>query len=204
MSTQTQAAGAERSLPAWIYTDEAFFERERRTVFRTGWQVVCHLADVPHADRAYARAFHTIGIDVDALEPAEAARRIKERFVAMELVTALDDWAALRRLPAQEMDWQRLYEIARRVDTHAVRSRLRDAVARQDYRALEKLAVSPEVRTWPAATCVLRPSRMARTIGAEKRIGRSRLTSHRLRSGRQRRTRATRFRIVHKLARLVH
>jgi phenylpropionate dioxygenase-like ring-hydroxylating dioxygenase large terminal subunit len=49
MSKRTQAAGTERSLPAWIYTDEAFFERERRTVFRTGWQVACHLNDVPHA-----------------------------------------------------------------------------------------------------------------------------------------------------------
>jgi phenylpropionate dioxygenase-like ring-hydroxylating dioxygenase large terminal subunit len=42
----TQAFG--RSLPAWIYTDPAFFARERETVFRTGWQVVCHVNDVPH------------------------------------------------------------------------------------------------------------------------------------------------------------
>ncbi len=37
----------ERSLPAWIYTDPGFFERERETIFRTGWQVVCHVNDVP-------------------------------------------------------------------------------------------------------------------------------------------------------------
>jgi carnitine monooxygenase subunit len=43
----SEAAG--QSLPAWIYTDPAFFERERRTIFRTAWQVVCHLNDVPHA-----------------------------------------------------------------------------------------------------------------------------------------------------------
>ena len=42
----TQVFG--RSLPAWIYTDPAFFARERETVFRTGWQVVCHVNDVPH------------------------------------------------------------------------------------------------------------------------------------------------------------
>jgi carnitine monooxygenase subunit len=41
----TQAIG--RSLPAWIYADEAFFARERETIFRTGWQVVCHVNDVP-------------------------------------------------------------------------------------------------------------------------------------------------------------
>ncbi len=37
----------ETSLPAWIYTDPAFFERERQTVFRTAWQVVCHVNDLP-------------------------------------------------------------------------------------------------------------------------------------------------------------
>jgi phenylpropionate dioxygenase-like ring-hydroxylating dioxygenase large terminal subunit len=39
----------ETSLPARLYTDPAFFERERQTVFRTAWQVVCHVNDVPNA-----------------------------------------------------------------------------------------------------------------------------------------------------------
>lgn len=39
----------ESSLPAWIYSDPAFFERERETVFKTAWQVVCHVNDVPKA-----------------------------------------------------------------------------------------------------------------------------------------------------------
>lgn len=38
-----------QSLPAWMYTDQAFFERERETIFRTAWQVVCHLNDIPTA-----------------------------------------------------------------------------------------------------------------------------------------------------------
>lgn len=38
-----------QSLPAWMYTDPAFFERERETIFRTAWQVVCHVNDVPRA-----------------------------------------------------------------------------------------------------------------------------------------------------------
>ena len=37
-----------QSLPAWMYTDAAFFERERQTIFRTSWQVVCHLNDIPN------------------------------------------------------------------------------------------------------------------------------------------------------------
>jgi carnitine monooxygenase subunit len=35
------------SLPAWIYRDPEFFEREKRMIFRSAWQLVCHLNDVP-------------------------------------------------------------------------------------------------------------------------------------------------------------
>lgn len=35
------------SLPAWIYSDAEFFEREKQAIFRNSWQVVCHLSDIP-------------------------------------------------------------------------------------------------------------------------------------------------------------
>ena len=35
------------SLPAWMYYDPGFFELEREALFRTTWQLVCHLNDVP-------------------------------------------------------------------------------------------------------------------------------------------------------------
>ena len=35
------------SLPAWIYRDAEFFEREKQAIFRNSWQVVCHLSDIP-------------------------------------------------------------------------------------------------------------------------------------------------------------
>jgi carnitine monooxygenase subunit len=35
-------------LPAWIYRDPGFFELEKRTIFRTSWQLVCHGNDIPH------------------------------------------------------------------------------------------------------------------------------------------------------------
>jgi phenylpropionate dioxygenase-like ring-hydroxylating dioxygenase large terminal subunit len=35
------------SLPAWIYHDPEFFEREQAAIFRKSWQVVCHVNDVP-------------------------------------------------------------------------------------------------------------------------------------------------------------
>jgi phenylpropionate dioxygenase-like ring-hydroxylating dioxygenase large terminal subunit len=35
-------------LPAWIYRDPDFFELEKRTIFRTSWQLVCHGNDMPN------------------------------------------------------------------------------------------------------------------------------------------------------------
>jgi len=34
-------------LPGWIYHDAEFFELERRSIFRTSWQLVCHNSDIP-------------------------------------------------------------------------------------------------------------------------------------------------------------
>ena len=36
------------SLPAWIYHDAEFFELEKQKIFRSSWQVVCHVSDIPH------------------------------------------------------------------------------------------------------------------------------------------------------------
>jgi phenylpropionate dioxygenase-like ring-hydroxylating dioxygenase large terminal subunit len=43
------------SLPAWTYSDPAFFAAEVERVFRPSWQVVCHESDV-----ANAGDYHTI------------------------------------------------------------------------------------------------------------------------------------------------
>lgn len=37
------------SLPAWTYRDPEFFEMEKRRVFASSWQVVCHVSDIPAA-----------------------------------------------------------------------------------------------------------------------------------------------------------
>ncbi|THD77652.1 MAG: aromatic ring-hydroxylating dioxygenase subunit alpha [Phenylobacterium sp.] len=37
----------QESLPAWLYSDPGFFELEREQLFRSAWQLVCHLNDVP-------------------------------------------------------------------------------------------------------------------------------------------------------------
>ena len=45
------------SLPAWIYHDPDFFEREKQAIFRTSWQVVCHLNDIPKPGDYYSLDF---------------------------------------------------------------------------------------------------------------------------------------------------
>jgi len=41
--------GYEQSLPAWLYTDQAFFEVERQHLFPRSWHLICHLNDIPRA-----------------------------------------------------------------------------------------------------------------------------------------------------------
>lgn len=41
--------GDDVSLPAWIYRDPEFYAVEQEALFRTSWQVVCHLNDIPEA-----------------------------------------------------------------------------------------------------------------------------------------------------------
>jgi carnitine monooxygenase subunit len=45
----TAAEPPEVSLPGWIYHDREFFELEKEAIFRSSWQLVCHLSDVPRA-----------------------------------------------------------------------------------------------------------------------------------------------------------
>src|SRR6185312_6926757 len=45
------------SLPAWIYRDPEFFEREKAAIFRKSWQVVCHVNDVPRTGDFHSLEF---------------------------------------------------------------------------------------------------------------------------------------------------
>ena len=45
------------SLPAWIYHDPEFFEREKTAIFRKSWQVVCHSNDVPRTGDFHSLEF---------------------------------------------------------------------------------------------------------------------------------------------------
>jgi serine/threonine protein kinase/Tfp pilus assembly protein PilF len=125
--------------------------------------------DVRRADASYAEAFRAYGIDVDALEPAEAARRIRARSIRLELAVALDCWADQRqgiqardltwdgwpdqpdhRPEASDAIWKRLMAVARAADPDVWRDRVRAALEHRDRATLAQLAASPEFSDLPA------------------------------------------------------
>ena len=59
------------SLPAWIYHDQEFFEREKTAIFRKSWQVVCHVSDVPRSGDFHSLDFLGESIVVLRGEDAE-------------------------------------------------------------------------------------------------------------------------------------
>jgi serine/threonine protein kinase/tetratricopeptide (TPR) repeat protein len=107
--------------------------------------------DTGGADPAYREAFQSYGIDVESLEPQQAADRIRASLVQDRLLSALDDWVMVKgiwRLPAKE----RLLAIAQEVDVDPWRKRFRDAYRRGDTKAVRELARNPEVMNQRPAT----------------------------------------------------
>jgi serine/threonine protein kinase/Tfp pilus assembly protein PilF len=102
-------------------------------------------------DAAYARAFRDFGIDVEALEPNEAAERIRARSIWLELAIALDNWAACLQLKrgADYSGSKKLLTTAKIVDPDPWRVQMRDAVAPHDEAALNRLATTVNVRELP-------------------------------------------------------
>jgi serine/threonine-protein kinase len=110
--------------------------------------------DTASAGPAYAEAFRTYGIDVDRLDPAEAAARVHGRAIRVELAVALDDWAWIQRSQGKGDDpsWRRLLAVARQIDPDKWRNRLREALSRGDRQALKDFAGSADVAAQPVTT----------------------------------------------------
>jgi tetratricopeptide (TPR) repeat protein len=120
--------------------------------------------DVAGADKAYAAAFRAYGIDIDKLEPAQAADKIRSRAIRIELAVALDDWAMARRAAGKAKDkgWQRLIAVSQAADPDPWRVRLRDALVKRDGKALKELAAA-DVAALPPTTAVLLGDALAST-----------------------------------------
>jgi serine/threonine-protein kinase len=113
--------------------------------------------DFAQVDRDFMAAFKDYGIDLEALGADEAATRIRERAIAVELATTLDDWARMRRKdlkwPAER--WRPLGEVAQLADPDPWRHNLREALAREDRQALRELASKADLKELPPATAYL-------------------------------------------------
>jgi serine/threonine-protein kinase len=90
------------------------------------------------AAEAYAGAFRHYGIDVTALQPAEAAASVATSAQRPRLVVALDDWVRCTNDPGLA---KRLIEVVIRADPNPLRERW--LKARDDPGELEKLAADP-------------------------------------------------------------
>jgi serine/threonine protein kinase/tetratricopeptide (TPR) repeat protein len=120
------------------------------------------------ADASYAEAFRRYGIDVDVLEPAEAARRIRSRSIRLDLAAALDSWADRRQghltkgkvwdgwpdqrdhdPEASDSSWKRLIAVARAADPDEWRDQVRSALERRDREALYSLTASSRFSDLP-------------------------------------------------------
>jgi tetratricopeptide (TPR) repeat protein len=121
---------------------------------------------------SYAEAFRDYGIDVEELEPLEAAARIRARPIWLELATALDCWADRRQHSLQPSDvvwdgwpdqrdynphandacWKRLIAVARGADPDEWRDQVRAALEQRDRERLSRLAASPKISDLPAQT----------------------------------------------------
>jgi serine/threonine-protein kinase len=109
-------------------------------------ELLAALADVRSAqidlggsetDAAYAEAFHRAGIDADALSPAGAAARLRDRpaAVTLQLAAYLDSWAHMRRLEGKPAaHWRRLLEVARAADPDAYRDKIRALAEGEDLK----------------------------------------------------------------------
>jgi tetratricopeptide (TPR) repeat protein len=111
--------------------------------------------DFGPVDQHYAQAFQRFGIDVEELDPADAAGRIRERSVSVELAAALDYWALRRRdhtSDGEDEKWQRLARVAQLADPDERRQQVRDALLNKDEETLKQLAEDPKSLELPPST----------------------------------------------------
>lgn len=101
------------------------------------------------ANPLYHPVFVAAGLDLNALDPAEAASRITASSARQEIVAALDDWAlhapaTLMPGAPEQVPESRLLEVARRADPNSWAAQLRDPAVRRDAAAVARLAAVAE------------------------------------------------------------
>jgi serine/threonine-protein kinase len=97
------------------------------------------------AEHLYADAFRKYGIDVKALEPADAAARVRHSAIRETLLAFLHDWLYW----APVVDRDPLRALLDRADDDGWRRAYRGALAVKDPRKLRELAAAPEAPAQP-------------------------------------------------------
>src|SRR5262249_55447345 len=108
-------------------------------------------------DALYGQVFREAGLDVETLSAEEGGKRLHRTTVAAELAAMVEHWAQIRR-PVKGADdplREHLLRVARAADLDLWRTRVRDALEREDRPALLQLAASEKVFDLPAATLAL-------------------------------------------------
>jgi tetratricopeptide (TPR) repeat protein/serine/threonine protein kinase len=109
------------------------------------------------AESEYAAAFATYGVDVLAVEPAEAAAQIRHSAIHEALLDGLDGWIVANWLHmhgAVGPALKHLREVADAADDSAWRREFREAALLQDMPKLKTLAKQPEALAQPPAVLV--------------------------------------------------
>jgi serine/threonine-protein kinase len=117
------------------------------------------------ADRAYAEAFRSCGLGPETEAPEATAAKVRASAVRPALLTALDDWAQIKREddPARA----RLLAAAQQADDDPTRRRLRDLAARGERGELEQFARRPDWHDEPADTLLLLDEALLRAGAAD-------------------------------------
>ncbi len=105
--------------------------------------------DLSGTEARYAAAFAQYGIDVLALEPEEAAARIRGSAIHELLLEGLDGW--MRTKPEHDPARAHLRRVADAADDSAWRRAFREAALAQDVPKLKALAGQPDVLAQPLA-----------------------------------------------------
>jgi serine/threonine-protein kinase len=104
---------------------------------------------------AYGRAFANYGLVPRLTSIPDAAARIQGGPAALRqtMITALDEWLWIARPNRPEVGW--IAGLLQAVDSDPWRARLRQAMAKNDRAALEKLAADPAADNQPAEVLAL-------------------------------------------------
>jgi serine/threonine protein kinase/Flp pilus assembly protein TadD len=104
---------------------------------------------IARTEERCAAAFSRYGLDAAALEPSEAAARVRDSAIREALVAGLDVWTQVKS--PQDKDRARLRAVIDAVDDNAWRRAFREAALTEDEQKLKTLAAQEEALAQPPA-----------------------------------------------------